>query len=145
MQLYILLSVSSIPVWSYVYRNVFHSSLSSSSSHAALKLYRRHYDNNMNDDRTFVLLPLYNNNNKNINNNNINNRQDTYDKDDALIPTNDFYQYMERKLRPKHVGIPRKRMDQQFAIQLMRNSYNIVDDLDFVAMDEFQKDFFLFR
>ena len=144
MQLYILLSVSSISVLSYVYRNVFHSSLSSSSSHAALKLYRRHYDNNMNDDRTFVLLPLYNTNN-NINNNNINNRQDTYDIDDALIPTNDFYQYMERKLRPKHVGIPRKRMDQQFAIQLMRNSYNIVDDLDFVAMDEFQKDFFLFR
>lgn len=31
------------------------------------------------------------------------------------------------------------------AIQLMRNSYNTVDDLDFVAMDEFQKDFFLFR
>ena len=27
----------------------------------------------------------------------------------------------------------------------MRNSYNAVDDLDFVAMDEFQKSFFLYR
>lgn len=63
---------------------------------------------------------------------------------ELLIP-NDFQSFIERKNRPTHVGIPRKRMDLQFAIQLMRNSYNMVDELDFVPMDEFQKDFFLFR
>lgn len=36
-------------------------------------------------------------------------------------------------------------MELTFAVQLMRLSYAVVDDLDFVPMDEFQRDFFLFR
>ena len=47
--------------------------------------------------------------------------------------------------KPQHIGVPRAKMDLQFAVQLMRNSYNTVDFLDFVAMDEFQRTFFLFR
>lgn len=46
---------------------------------------------------------------------------------------------------PPHITLPRVRMNQSFAVQLMRSSYNTVDDLDFVPMDQFQKDFFLFR
>lgn len=57
----------------------------------------------------------------------------------------DFATFMERKSRPDHVGIPRKRMELPFSVQLMRLSYAVVDDLDFVPMDEFQRDFFLFR
>jgi hypothetical protein len=34
---------------------------------------------------------------------------------------------------------------QDFAVLLMRTSYAVADELDFVAMDKFQKDFFLFR
>jgi len=63
---------------------------------------------------------------------------------EPLIPK-EFAQYVERKSRPAHVGIPRKRMELPFAVQLMRNSYATADDLDFVPMDEFQRDFFLFR
>ena len=48
-------------------------------------------------------------------------------------------------MRPKPVGIPRKRMELPFAVLLMRSSYANVDLLDFIAMDEFQKSFFLFR
>jgi hypothetical protein len=47
--------------------------------------------------------------------------------------------------KPAHIGIPRKEIYLQFAVQLMRQSYNVVDDLDFVPMDEFQRTFFLFR
>lgn len=46
---------------------------------------------------------------------------------------------------PPHIILPRVRMNQSFAVHLMRSSYNTVDDLDFVPMDQFQKDFFLFR
>jgi hypothetical protein len=53
--------------------------------------------------------------------------------------------FIDRKSRPAHVGIPRKRMELTFAVQMMRNSYAVADELDFVAMDEFQKDFFLYR
>jgi hypothetical protein len=56
-----------------------------------------------------------------------------------------FATFIERKSRPDHIGIPRKRMELTFSVQLMRLSYAVVDDLDFVPMDEFQKDFFLFR
>lgn len=57
----------------------------------------------------------------------------------------EFAKFVERKSRPEHVGIPRKRMELTFSVQLMRASYAVVDDLDFVPMDEFQKDFFLYR
>jgi hypothetical protein len=56
-----------------------------------------------------------------------------------------FASFLERKTRPDHLQIPRKRMELTFSVQLMRLSYSVVDDLDFVPMDEFQKDFFLFR
>ena len=36
-------------------------------------------------------------------------------------------------------------MDLPFAVQMMRSSYGVADDLDFVPMDEFQRTFFLFR
>lgn len=43
------------------------------------------------------------------------------------------------------VDVPKPRLHLPFAVQLMRSSYNAVDELDFVAMDDFQKQFFLFR
>jgi hypothetical protein len=53
--------------------------------------------------------------------------------------------YLDRKNRPAHIMIPRRRLELPFAVQCMRSSYNSVDALDFVPMDEFQKSFFLFR
>lgn len=50
-----------------------------------------------------------------------------------------------RSGRPPHIGVPRRRLELKFAVQLMRSSYNTVDELDFCAMDDFQKKFFLFR
>lgn len=64
--------------------------------------------------------------------------------DDAITLAG-FATFIERKSRPEHIGIPRKRMEITWAVALMRLSYSAVDDLDFVPMDEFQKDFFLFR
>lgn len=55
----------------------------------------------------------------------------------ALVVSNTY--------RPQPVRVPRSRLDQDFAVALMRSSYNVADDLDFVAMDEFQKRFFLYR
>lgn len=53
--------------------------------------------------------------------------------------------FIDRKSRPAQINVPRARINLQFAVQLMRNSYNAIDWLDFVAMDEFQKAFFLYR
>ena len=36
--------------------------------------------------------------------------------------------------KPQHIGVPRSKINLQFAVQLMRTSYNTVDFLDFVAM-----------
>mmetsp|Transcript_12061 Transcript_12061/g.28257 ORF Transcript_12061/g.28257 Transcript_12061/m.28257 type:complete len:385 (-) Transcript_12061:167-1321(-) len=52
---------------------------------------------------------------------------------------------VEMKRRPKPGLGPRPKLEQDFAVLLMRTSYNVADELDFVAMDQFQKDFFLFR
>ena len=52
---------------------------------------------------------------------------------------------LERKARPKHVGIPRRRVELPFAVEMMRSTYNAIDWLDCTAMDEFQRTFFLFR
>lgn len=41
--------------------------------------------------------------------------------------------------------VPRQDLMQDFAVLLMRSSYNAVDALDFVAMDDFQRQFFLLR
>ncbi|CEM07055.1 unnamed protein product [Vitrella brassicaformis CCMP3155] len=46
---------------------------------------------------------------------------------------------------PAPVKIPRTRINQDFAVQMMRQSYNVADELDFVPMNDFQKDFFLYR
>lgn len=51
----------------------------------------------------------------------------------------------ERALRPKPAKVLRPRMNLDFAVLLMRSSYNAVDDIDIVAMDQFQRDFFLIR
>jgi hypothetical protein len=53
--------------------------------------------------------------------------------------------YMELKKRPPPVRVPRKRMELQFAVQLMRCSYNAMDSLDFTPTDLFQRNQFLFR
>lgn len=51
----------------------------------------------------------------------------------------------KRLFRPKPPKILRPRIDQDFAVLLMRSSYNVLDDLDCVAMDQFQRDFFIIR
>lgn len=54
---------------------------------------------------------------------------------------------LERQfLRPKPtVNLLRPRLNLDFAVFLMRTSYNALDELDCVAMDQFQRDFFLLR
>ena len=52
---------------------------------------------------------------------------------------------LERKLRKPPPKLLRLDLNLDFAVTLMRSSYNAVDELDFVAMDQFQKDFFLIR
>jgi len=56
-----------------------------------------------------------------------------------------FQARLERGLRPKPARVLRQRMNLDFAVLLMRSSYNAVDEIDIVAMDRFQKDFFLIR
>lgn len=51
----------------------------------------------------------------------------------------------ERALRPKPPKVLRTRMNLDFAVLLMRSSYNAVDTIDIVPMQQFQKDFFLVR
>lgn len=51
----------------------------------------------------------------------------------------------EKSFRPKPRALPRRRLNQDFAVLLMRSSYQIADDLDFVPMNEFQRSQFLFR
>ena len=50
-----------------------------------------------------------------------------------------------RKFRKKPPKILRRRLSQDFAVLLMRSSYNALDELDCVGMDQFQRDFFLVR
>lgn len=51
----------------------------------------------------------------------------------------------KRKLRPKPPKILRRKLSQDFAVLLMRSSYNALDEMNCVAMDQFQRDFFLIR
>lgn len=51
----------------------------------------------------------------------------------------------KRKLRPKPPKVLRRKLSQDFAVLLMRSSYSVLDELDCVAMDQFQRDFFLIR
>jgi len=48
-------------------------------------------------------------------------------------------------IRPKVPKVLRQRLDKDFAVLLMRSSYNALDELDCVGMDQFQRDFFLIR
>lgn len=52
---------------------------------------------------------------------------------------------VELKLRPKPYQGLRLQVEQDLAVLLMRSSYQVVDELDCVAMDAFQKSQFLFR
>lgn len=52
---------------------------------------------------------------------------------------------LSRMLRPKPPKVLRPRLDRDFAVLLMRSSYSVLDELDCVAMDQFQRDFFLIR
>lgn len=47
--------------------------------------------------------------------------------------------------KPDLLRANRQPLDQQFAVCMMRSSYNTVDELDFCAMDAFQKEFFVTR
>lgn len=49
------------------------------------------------------------------------------------------------KRRPPPVRLPRTLVYRPFAVLLMRSCYDAVDELNFVPMDQFQKDFFLLR
>jgi hypothetical protein len=48
-------------------------------------------------------------------------------------------------LRPRPDGVLQLWLNIDFAILLMRSSYNALDALDVVPMEQFQRDFFLFR
>ena len=52
---------------------------------------------------------------------------------------------LERKIRQKAPKVLRDKLDQDFAVLLMRASYNALDQIDCVAMDQFQRDFFFIR
>jgi len=56
----------------------------------------------------------------------------------------DLYDFI---IRPPEINnsIPRPKIDMKFAVLLMRTSYQITDQLDFIPMNQFQKDFFLLR
>jgi hypothetical protein len=57
----------------------------------------------------------------------------------------DYFAKAERLVRSKPPRVLRQKLNLEFAVLLMRASYNALDDLDVVAMDQFQKDFFLIR
>jgi hypothetical protein len=52
---------------------------------------------------------------------------------------------VELRLRPRPPAIARSRIDQDFAVLLMRTSYSVAEEMRFVAMDQFQRSFFLRR
>lgn len=52
---------------------------------------------------------------------------------------------LQRKFRPKPPKVLRRKLSQDFAVLLMRSSYNALDEMDCIAMDQFQRDFFLIR
>jgi hypothetical protein len=52
---------------------------------------------------------------------------------------------IERQIRIPPVQLLRPVLNLDFAVLLMRSSYNAVDELNFVPMDQFQRDFFLIR
>jgi hypothetical protein len=63
----------------------------------------------------------------------------------AREETDNSFAQVLRYIRPKPVKILRNKLNQDFAVLLMRASYNVLDELDCVPMDQFQRDFFLIR
>lgn len=61
-----------------------------------------------------------------------------YQLDDVLSP-------FILPLPPSPVQFPRKNLNRKFAVLLMRSAYDAADDLDFVAMDNFQVRFWKLR
>lgn len=59
--------------------------------------------------------------------------------------TDSLLMIAKRKLRPKPPKLLRRKLSLDFAVLLMRSSYIALDELDCVAMDQFQRDFFLIR
>jgi hypothetical protein len=49
----------------------------------------------------------------------------------------------QRAFRSKPPKVLRKKLNIDFAVLLMQSSYNALDQLDCVAMDQFQRDFFI--
>jgi hypothetical protein len=49
----------------------------------------------------------------------------------------------QRALRSKPPKVLRKKLNIEFAVLLMQSSYNALDQLDCVPMDQFQRDFFI--
>jgi hypothetical protein len=62
--------------------------------------------------------------------------------ENSFTPISSFF---SKSIRPPPMRIPRTSLYRPFAVLLMRSSYEAADDLDFVPMDRFQKDFFLLR
>ena len=56
-----------------------------------------------------------------------------------------FSARLERSRRKPAPKLLRPSLNMDFAVLLMRSSYQAMDELDCVAMDQFQKDFFLIR
>ena len=46
---------------------------------------------------------------------------------------------------PEPIQIPRKSLDPEFAVSLLRSGYETADSMNFVAMDQFQREFWLHR
>lgn len=68
----------------------------------------------------------------------------------AAFAFNDFTFIPQRSLLlapfpPKAVQVPRRRLGLQFAVLLLRSGYEVADDVDYIPMDSFQKNFFLTR
>mmetsp|Transcript_12351 Transcript_12351/g.27044 ORF Transcript_12351/g.27044 Transcript_12351/m.27044 type:complete len:362 (-) Transcript_12351:233-1318(-) len=64
----------------------------------------------------------------------------------ATYETDSIAAVLQRKyLLPKPTRLLRPKLNMEFAVLLMRSSYSVLDDLDCVPMDQFQRDFFLIR
>lgn len=52
---------------------------------------------------------------------------------------------LEAQMRPEVRPLLRQRLDTDFAVLLMRSSYGVADEMDFMPMDKFQKEMFDIR
>jgi len=48
-------------------------------------------------------------------------------------------------LPPQPTKVPRRKLGKNFAVLLLRSGYDVADELDFIAMNEFQREFWLRR